>query len=280
MILQSDGVFPCARKSGADFFVKTVYQESYPGLEIVFLHDLFDYHGSYLKFAEHLASHGHRVHLIDFRGFGRSGGARGQIDRHDDLVDDVEGYIKSIPQRVVLGGHSFGALIAIRLLHRQSLPEKHALKALILSNPMLRLTRGLPSLGRMIFERLSHPFDLIPLPWKLLPHERCRDDIAATYAIDDPLMRDQILLRTFREVEQLTKLEQNASYLIDVPTLTLLPASDALSSLAYARLFTKAIDHELSDVLNYTQAYRDLMNDNGYADVYKDVSQWLKLRFL
>lgn len=279
MIEQHDEVFPCARGSEQDFFVKVFRHANPKKHSVIMLHDLFDYHGVYVEFAKAIANLGHNVHLPDFRGFGRSAGARGQVDRHDELVDDIEGYIRSIPGQVILAGHGVGALVAIRLLHRQSLPPEKALKGLILSNPLLRFSRDLPDGARFILDRLKHPFDLMPLPWRLSAEDRSSNEIYATKVSEDPLVRDQVLLRTFREVEKLTKLEQNASYLIDVPTLTLLSSSDTIGSLTYAKLFTKAIDPELNTFKEYERRRRDLFNDVGYEEVYKDVVRWLEQHF-
>tara|TARA_R110000868_G_scaffold124990_5_gene330259 strand:- start:1209 stop:2033 length:825 start_codon:yes stop_codon:yes gene_type:complete len=274
MVSTRDEVFPCKRGATSEFFIKTFVPKKTNAPTIVFIHDLFDYHGTYCEFANALADAGHTVHLIDLPGFGRSSGARGVIDRHDDIIDNVEEYIKSLPENIILGGHGFGALIAIRVLHRQGLPAHKALLGLILSNPLLRLKQGIPEAGRFVFERLRDPFDLVPLPWKLAGNERGAASIA-----DDPLVRNQLILRTFREVEKLTKLEQNASYLIDVPTLTMLPGSDTISSISYARLFTKAIDPELSKVIEYERQVRDLLANQAHPEAVKDVLSWLKERY-
>lgn len=278
-MIMKDGVFPCAHHAEQEFFVRTIEASEQGKSTIIFLHDLFDYHACYESFAESVAKLGHKVILPDLRGFGRSPGPRGQIDRHEDLVDDIENLIKSIPGRVILGGHGFGGLIAIRLLHRQSLPPEKSLLGLILSNPLLRFAQALPKAGRFVFDRLSHPFDLVALPWKLGASERCSSSEAAAAITEDPLAREQLLLRSYREVERLMKLEQNASYLIDVPTLTLLSGSDTIGSIAHARLFTKAIDPDLSQVITYSQSRHDLFSDIEREQVYKDVSQWLEKSF-
>tara|TARA_R110000868_G_scaffold42895_3_gene144688 strand:- start:29735 stop:30559 length:825 start_codon:yes stop_codon:yes gene_type:complete len=274
MVSSRDEVFPCKRGSTSEFFIKILEPAEVTGPTIVFLHDLFDYHGVYLDFAEQLAQAGHTVHLIDFPGFGRSSGARGVIDRHDDLIDNIEEYLISLPENVILGGHAFGALISIRVLHRQGLPAQKALLGLILSNPLLRMKQGIPEAGRFVFERLRDPFDLVPLPWKLSSADR-----GSSLISDDPLVRNQLILRSFREVEKLTKLEQNASYLIDVPTLTMLPGSDTIGSISYARLFTKAIDPELSKVIEYERQVRDLLANQSKPEAVKDVLTWLKERY-
>lgn len=279
-VLEHDSVFPCARDANTSFYVKTLKN---PDQEvrghIVILHDLFDYHGRYLRLARELCNLGFSIHLLDIPGFGRSAGARGVIDHHDHPVDDVEGYLCQLPAPAIIIGSGYGALNAIRLHHRGGLPVNRRILGLVLVAPMLRLVRGIPEVGNFVYERLRHPFDLIPLPWRLEASERANSEEAVLTAVEDPLVRDLLLLRTYREVEKLTKLEQNASYLIDVPTLTMLPGSDTISSLSFVKLFNKAIDTELSRLIEYSRSKRDLVNDCERDQVMKDLTLWLQEHF-
>ncbi len=274
-----DDIFISPRDETREFYVKEYIPQNQSRAHIVFVHDLFDYHGIYQQFAKALCEESFQVSLIDLRGFGRSGGSRGVIDRHEDVVDDVEDFLKSLDHAVILGGHGFGGLIGIRLVHRQSLPADKALKGLILSNPLLRFNNSLPKASGFIYDRLRHPFDLVTLPWSLKTSDRSLSEKARIKQSEDPLLREQLIFRTYKQVEKLIKLEQNASYLIDVPTLILLSGSDTIGSTNFSRLFTKALDPEKSNVIEYEKAYRDLLNDFENEDAVKDVLQWLKARY-
>ncbi len=272
MMKEREEVFPCARDASLGFYVKTLEgsgQQNKP--TVVILHDLFDYHACYLALAETLNELDHTVHLLDYRGFGRSAGARGVIDDHDSLVDDIEAFLCHLPGPAIVVGSGFGALLAIRLHHRGGLPVERRIQALVLVSPLLRMVKGIPELGNFVYARLRHPFDLVPLPWRLSAQEQTR--------CHDPLVRDQILLRTYRQVQKLTKLEQNASYLIDIPTLTMLPGSDTISSLSFVRLFNKAIDPGLGEIYEYPDSGRDLFNGHEKEKALKDLVSWLQKRF-
>ena len=274
-----DEIFVSSRDPARELFVKKYLPSQANQTQIVFVHDLFDYHGIYQQLGTCLSEAGFAVSMLDIPGFGRSGGGRGVVDKHDEVVDDIEDYLKSLDQPVILAGHGFGGLIAIRLHHRQSLPPEKALKGLILSNPLLRFNNALPKTNGFIYDRLKHPFDLVTLPWKLKISDRSVSEKARLKLSEDPLIREQLILRTYRQVEKLIKLEQNASYLIDVPTLTLLSGSDTIGSVNFARLFTKALDSENSKLIEYERALRDLLSDNENEQVLKDVLQWLKERY-
>ncbi len=279
MALIRDDIFVSPRDDSREFYFKEYSPEGKSRAHIVFIHDVFDYHGIYQQFASKLSDDSFKVTLLDMRGFGCSGGARGVVDHHEDIVDDVEDYLKSLDHAVILVGHGFGGLVAIRLVHRQSLPTDKALKGLILSNPLLRFNNSLPRASGFIYDRLKHPFDMIYLPWSLKISDRSLSEKARLKLSEDPLIRRQMIFRTYKEIGKLIKLEQNASYLIDVPTLTLLSGSDTIGSRNFSRLFTKALDPDESKLIEYEKAYRDLLNDNENDDAVKDVLEWLKARY-
>lgn len=83
---------------------------------VVIHHGLADHGGRYAGFAERLVYAGYAVWAFDMRGHGRSAGARVQIDRVDDLLDDLGAFTALVRTRepgrpIVLYGHSLGGLV-------------------------------------------------------------------------------------------------------------------------------------------------------------------------
>jgi serine aminopeptidase S33 family len=77
---------------------------------------LADHSDRYAGFAERLVHAGHAVWAFDMRGHGRSAGVRVQIDRIDDLLDDLGAFVALVRDRepdrpTVLYGHSLGGLV-------------------------------------------------------------------------------------------------------------------------------------------------------------------------
>src|SRR5262249_40153531 len=86
-----------------------------PRAVVVIHHGLADHSDRYAPFAERLVHAGYAVWALDMRGHGRSAGARFQIDRIDDLLDDLDAFLALVrenePDRpIVLYGHSIGGL--------------------------------------------------------------------------------------------------------------------------------------------------------------------------
>jgi acylglycerol lipase len=84
---------------------------------VVIHHGLADHSDRYAGFAERLVHAGYAVWALDMRGHGRSAGVRVQIDRIDDLLDDLDAFVALVRQRepgrpLVLYGHSLGGLTA------------------------------------------------------------------------------------------------------------------------------------------------------------------------
>lgn len=100
--------------------VKLYYTSVAPGqpvASVALIHGLGEGHQSYMGLAGMLAARGFAVHTVDFRGFGGSGGLRGEhCFRH--YLRDIETLIgcckRSIP--LFLYGHGVGACLALALL--------------------------------------------------------------------------------------------------------------------------------------------------------------------
>ncbi len=92
---------------------------------VVIHHGLADHSDRYAGFAERLVHAGYAVWALDMRGHGRSAGARVQIDRIDDLLDDLDAFVALVRERepgrpIVLYGHSLGGLAtALYAIERQ-----------------------------------------------------------------------------------------------------------------------------------------------------------------
>lgn len=86
-----------------------------PRAVVVLHHGLSDHSDRYTGFAERLVHAGYAVWAFDMRGHGRSAGPLGQIDRIDDLLDDLDAFVALVRDRepgrpLVLYGHSLGGL--------------------------------------------------------------------------------------------------------------------------------------------------------------------------
>jgi lysophospholipase len=87
---------------------------------LALLHGYGDHSGRYVHFMEWMARRGVEVHTFDFRGHGRSQGARAHVRRWEDYLDDLKSFLELDPLRIAseraplfVLGHSHGGLIAV-----------------------------------------------------------------------------------------------------------------------------------------------------------------------
>lgn len=104
---------------------KIFYQEwapnsGEPRAVLLVVHGYAEHSGRYEALAHDLVSAGFAVCTIDHRGHGKSEGKRVQVDKFDDMVEDLASYEQELRERypaplpVFLIGHSMGGLISLR----------------------------------------------------------------------------------------------------------------------------------------------------------------------
>ncbi|MEZ5246439.1 MAG: alpha/beta hydrolase [Acidimicrobiales bacterium] len=104
---------------------------------VLLLHGIAEHSGRYEHVGRRLADAGFEVVAIDHRGYGRSGGRRGHVDRWSRFTDDVEDQLAQVREfglPTVLLGHSMGGLMATRYAVDTDRPQPDLL---VLSGPAL-----------------------------------------------------------------------------------------------------------------------------------------------
>ncbi|GHO81427.1 lysophospholipase [Ktedonobacter sp. SOSP1-85] len=114
---------------------------------LLILHGLGGHSGWYIDLGNVLAEQGITVYAMDHRGFGRSGGMAGHIDRYRTYIDDVVFMLAEIRKRhpeaaIYLLGHSMGGLFATYVAARHG----EDLAGVILLNSWIQDTAKVPSL--------------------------------------------------------------------------------------------------------------------------------------
>lgn len=121
---------------------------SLPRRTLVIVHGAGEHSQRYEHWARLLAQHHWRVISLDHRGYGRSGGLPGYVDRFDQYLADLDLVRETLqlPPETVFFGHSLGGLIATR--YAQTRPG--ALAGLVLSCPLLGLQLRIPAWKRTL----------------------------------------------------------------------------------------------------------------------------------
>jgi alpha-beta hydrolase superfamily lysophospholipase len=149
---------------------------------IVVVHGVCEHSGRYGHVAARCVARGWRFLVFDLRGHGYSGGPRTHVDTMSTYLADVRSVVTACLPRglpVVLLGHSFGGLLAIRCVQAEALPEPPL--ALVLSAPLLGIRLHVPPWKHWLGQALV----------RVLPRVRFRTGVRAENMTRDPRFLDR-----------------------------------------------------------------------------------------
>jgi alpha-beta hydrolase superfamily lysophospholipase len=242
---------------------------------VVIAHGINEHSGRYVHVAERLVRDAWLVGALDHRGHGLSGGRRAAVERFDDWVTDLDGYIRGVltesPRPLFLLGHSLGGLIATVY----ALRHQDALDGLILSSPSvmppLRMSPASLRAGRLLSRWASN------LPVVALRLDAVSRDPAVVQAYrDDPLVHlGKMRARTGAEALRAIEEVQRDISRLRLPLLTVQGTVDLLVDPGAARWVdshTGSPDHTLRI---YEGLYHEVFNEPERDEVLDDLAGWL-----
>jgi alpha-beta hydrolase superfamily lysophospholipase len=242
---------------------------------VVLIHGFADHGGRYHELIDHLAGHGAVVYAYDQRGNGRSGGQRGHVMRYQELVDELDAFLKlayaAEPgiERVIYA-HSTGAILALTYLY----DHPGAVDRVILSAPCLILTFEAPAAKVFIGKVFSRILPKITLQAGFDPGSVSRDPAVVEANKTDELVTQAISTRFYTEVygrampAALARIEE-----LKLPTLVIQGTGDLLVSPKVADEFEKRIPN--ATIKRYEGGYHESHNDIQREQVFLDVDAWL-----
>ncbi|RME49624.1 MAG: alpha/beta fold hydrolase, partial [Chloroflexi bacterium] len=106
---------------GISLFLRQWQPDDEPRAVLVLVHGLGEHAGRYPHLVETLLPQGYAVFGHDHRGFGSSGGRRGDLARFQDLIADLDQIVDLAREQhpalpVAMYGHSMGGVIATQYL--------------------------------------------------------------------------------------------------------------------------------------------------------------------
>ena len=142
--------FHLTTSDGLPLFVRqTASAGLTPQRTLVVVHGAGEHSQRYEHWTRLLAQHSWRVVSFDHRGYGRSGGSPGHVDRFDQYLSDLDQVwqeLALVPQQTIVFGHSLGGLISAR--YAQTRPN--SMLGLVLSCPLLALQLQVPAWKRTL----------------------------------------------------------------------------------------------------------------------------------
>lgn len=242
---------------------------------VVIAHGINEHGGRYAHVAQRLTRDGWLVGALDHRGHGVSGGRRAAVERFDDWITDLDGYISEVlldaPRPLFLLGHSLGGLIAIvYALRRQG-----SLDGLILSSPSVVPPRGMSPATIRVGRFLSRWTANLPVVGLRLDAVS-RDPAVVRAYREDPLVHlGRLRARTGAEVLLAIAEVQRDIGRLRLPLLSIQGTADLLVAPGAARWVDEhagSADHTLHV---YEGLYHEVFNEPERELVLDDVAAWL-----
>lgn len=272
-------------RDGMSIFVHAWVADQ-PQRILVCIQGLGGHGGYYEEPARQLTSGGTIVIAPDLRGHGHSKGQRGDIDRLDSYLLDVDSTVKwaqayspDIP--IFILGESMGASLAIHYAASRVKTSKTCiispiLAGLVLLSPVLRPTihptvREIIQYTRSLFIDPARPSLAVTGREEL----GCRDSSFNAYLKADPLFVRLVSVRFLTKLGLWLRNTRKKGHLLHMPLLVLQGGQDYIAHPRGTAAFLRHIPSKELNVITFPQAYHSLLHDPDTPQVIKALTAWL-----
>jgi acylglycerol lipase len=246
-----------------------------PRAVVVLVHGGLEHSGRYAHVASRFADADFASYALDFRGHGRSGGRRGQIERMSLLVDDLRRLIRLCGEQhpdvpIFLVAHSLGAMVALEYVTSTD----GALAGLVLSGTGIDVS-GIPKVQATVAKALSAVAPNLGLV-TVDSGGVSRDPAVVRSYDEDPLVfRRRVPVRTAAEL--LLSADRVTPRLgsVRLPLLVMHGGADVLATPAGARLVHERAGSADKTLTIYRGLYHEIFNEPEKEAVLDDVAKWV-----
>jgi alpha-beta hydrolase superfamily lysophospholipase len=268
-------------KGGISIFVRAWIPDN-PQRVLVCVQGLGGHSGYYRELACQVALKGTIVVAPDLRGHGHSEGVRGDIDRFDRYVMDVDVAVTWASTvwpdtPIFVLGESMGASIAIQyVVNGQYRTNQIPLAGLVFVSPVLSSAIR-PTFGevfhfiRSLLIARKHPSIAIIGREEL----GCRDPAFNTLLRVDPLFVRQVSARFLIRLTIWLWQSKRKARQINLPLLVLLGGRDYIARRSGTSAFLRSVHYREQRIVTFPQAYHCLLRDPDTPDVVGVLNVWL-----
>ncbi len=239
---------------------------------LLLVHGYAEHSGRYDHFAKFLNTKGISVTAYDQRGYGKSNGLKGYVDRFSTYISDLKQIRAQIKRPVFIMGHSMGGLVAAHYVVGKMGED---IKGLISSSAALELDPKLSPILQALAPILGFLFPKLPTE-KLDKTYLTRDPKVLEDYMNDPLMYlGGTRARTGAEMLKAIKQIRLDFDKIDLPLLAIHGGGDKLTMPGGTKkLHTDASSTDKT--LNiYPDLYHELIHEPEKNMIMNDIANWI-----
>lgn len=239
---------------------------------VVIVHGIFEHLDRYDYLVDKLNNEGYNVYRYDARGHGRSEGKKGDLNKFDEFLVDLDYYINQIKKehpdkKIVLLGHSMGGLVATS--YASLFNEK--IDYLVLSGACNKTPKAAKAL------KFIPTFVTALLKYKnALGKGVCGDEKVVEAYNNDPLVLKEGTMRLMKNAFiNGCKLVNNNIANISVPTLIMHGEKDGIVVVDTGKWTYENLKVEDKTLKIYNDLYHEIFNEVSKDEVIQDVTNWL-----
>src|SRR5580704_4327864 len=216
---------------------------------VLLIHGFGEHSGRYSHVIDNLTQERFEVWCIDFRGHGRSQGARGDIKDFRQYEEDVLAAIDHVlnnqnaQRKLFLLAHSMGALVSLHLMAKSRPP----ISGMVLSCPLLALKIPVPTWKNWASFCVARIIPHIKISSGIKGAQLSSDQQFANGYESDPLILKNLSIRAFREIFNGYQEAQSFAPIITSSLFMQLGGDDPVVDIAASERWFKQIDHHKVD---------------------------------
>lgn len=260
-------------------FYQAWLPEGQPKAVLLTAHGLGSHSGRYGNIVDRLVPRGIAVYGLDQIGHGKSEGARGMVERFEDLTETFTIYANMVRgwqagKPCFLFGHSAGGLIAVcHLLDHQA-----DFKGAVLSAPAITIPAGISAtkvrIGRVL-SVIAPKAGLLKLDPALLSHD---PEVVSAYRHDPLVFHGRTPARLTAALVRAMQRAGREVNTLTLPFLTFVGGEEKIVNPAGARMLFEKAGSKDKTLHVYEGLYHETFNEPERDRVLEDMAHWLEAR--
>ncbi len=265
------------------FYRRTWISESDSKIaNIVLIHGYGEHCSRYDYVAEQMNRHGINVFSFDQRGFGHSPGKRAWIYRFDDLLCDMDGFLKEIKEELgglplFFMGHSMGGMMLARYMQTR---KDVSVKGLIFSSAFLAINDDVPEFLLKLSGILAKVLPWLPVS-KVDNSGLAKDVEVVRKADEDPLgYHGSVKAHTGYIFYEVIKEIHSNFYLIHHPAIIIHGKKDRIVPCSGSIALFEGIASKDKEIHLFEEGYHEIWNDYEKDEMIEKICTWVKKQAL